>query len=235
MTRHRPEQVLGYSRSSWKIEDLRVILSHYGMMVPRNTSKFKLMQRLEIVANERGLTARDRRAIMDAHRSGSPLPAVRPVIDDVPDLPPDRAFASEQRLRSVEFEWRLQRRTRKYLLYHRKTSAEPPRRPYRDGVQRPRQLQADTTRPFTVNDAVHKPAQVFVQNATATATAAESGQEFEPLEHPTSARATSQQPRGPATATNSGPECTVCLQNLPQTNFPRRKITLLVIMTPTYA
>ena len=75
---NRNARCLGAGYSTWTIDDLRVILNHYGRPAGQNMSKNRLMRRVNDLALDYRLTHSDRVDILWAWRRGYPLPYRKP-------------------------------------------------------------------------------------------------------------------------------------------------------------
>ena len=76
----RSAAALGLGYKQWTRRDLIVILNHYGVnSAPRDTNHV-LIDLVNQLAAQRGLTRQDRLAIMSAHKAGLRLPPRKPLI-----------------------------------------------------------------------------------------------------------------------------------------------------------
>ena len=76
----RSATALGLGYRQWTRRDLIIILNHYGVhYAPRDTNHV-LMDLVNQLAAQRGLTRQDRLAIMRAHKAGLRLPPRKPLI-----------------------------------------------------------------------------------------------------------------------------------------------------------
>ena len=76
----RSATALGLGYRQWTRRDLMVILNHYGVhYAPRDTNHV-LMDLVNQLAAQRGLTRQDRLTIMRAHKAGLRLPPCKPLI-----------------------------------------------------------------------------------------------------------------------------------------------------------
>ncbi|CAD6585487.1 MAG: hypothetical protein ASARMPRED_002179 [Alectoria sarmentosa] len=73
---------LGLGFSQWTRNDLSVILNQYGVRPAIGDSNNTLIDKLNQLALERGLTRVDRLAILKAHKAGLRLPPRRPLVRD---------------------------------------------------------------------------------------------------------------------------------------------------------
>lgn len=71
---------LGLRFNQWTRNDLGIILNHYSVRQAVEDSINALMNELNQLALERGLTRMDRLAIMRAHRAGLALPPRKPLV-----------------------------------------------------------------------------------------------------------------------------------------------------------
>ena len=71
---------LGLRFNQWTRNDLGTILNHYSVRQAIGDSNNTLMNRLNQLALERGLTRMDRLAFMRAHKAGLPLPPRKPLV-----------------------------------------------------------------------------------------------------------------------------------------------------------
>ena len=76
----RSANALGLGFSRWTRNDLSVILNHYGVRLAAEDSKNTLIEKLNQLALERGLTRVDRLAIFRAHTAGLRLPTRKPFV-----------------------------------------------------------------------------------------------------------------------------------------------------------
>lgn len=96
---------LGLGFKQWTRNDLIVILNHYGVRPAGGDSKNALMDNLNQLALERGLTRVDRLAIVKAHKAGLRLPPRKPLVR-APNVPPTIFQTSATRpaiARAVEY------------------------------------------------------------------------------------------------------------------------------------
>ena len=73
---------LGLGFSQWTRNDLSVILNHYSVRPGIGDSNNTLIDKLNQLALERGLTRVDRLAILKAHKAGLRLPPRKPLVRD---------------------------------------------------------------------------------------------------------------------------------------------------------
>ena len=86
MARHsvdRSTNALGLGFNQWTLNDLSVILNHYGVGLAIEDSKKTVIDKLNQLALERGLTRVDRLAIVKAHKAGRSLPPRKPLVRDL--------------------------------------------------------------------------------------------------------------------------------------------------------
>ena len=86
MARHsvdRSANALGLGFNQWTLKDLSVILNHYGVGLAIEDSKNTVIDKLNQLALERGLTRVDRLAIVKAHKAGRSLPPRKPLVRDL--------------------------------------------------------------------------------------------------------------------------------------------------------
>lgn len=76
----RSATALGLRFNQWTRNDLGVILNHYSVRQASGDSNNALMNKLNQLARERGLTRADRLAILRAHKAGLPLPPRKPLV-----------------------------------------------------------------------------------------------------------------------------------------------------------
>lgn len=76
----RSAVALGLGFNQWTRNDLSLILNHYGVHSELGDSNNALIDKLNQLALERGLTRVDRLAIIKAHKAGLRLPSPKPLI-----------------------------------------------------------------------------------------------------------------------------------------------------------
>lgn len=76
----RSATALGLGFNQWTRNDLNVILNHYSVRLAVDDSNNTLMNKLNQLALERGLTRVDRLAIIKAHKAGLRLPPRKPLV-----------------------------------------------------------------------------------------------------------------------------------------------------------
>ena len=76
----RSATALGLGFNQWTRNDLGIILDHYSVPAAVGESKNDLMDKLNQLALERGLTRIDRLAIIRAHKAGHRVPPRKPLI-----------------------------------------------------------------------------------------------------------------------------------------------------------
>ena len=75
----RPSQLLGYGFASWKREEFRTVIDHYGGKYRHRTSKPELWDELKRLADELGLSKPDRISILRGSHIPEGLTSVFPV------------------------------------------------------------------------------------------------------------------------------------------------------------
>lgn len=76
----RSANALGLGFKGWTRNDLSLILSHYRVRLAGEDSKNTLIDKLNQLALERGLTSADRLAIVRAYKAGRSLPPRKPLL-----------------------------------------------------------------------------------------------------------------------------------------------------------
>ena len=76
----RSASALGLGFKQWTRNDLSLILSHYTVRLAGEDSKNTLIDKLNQLALERGLTSADRWAIVRAYKAGRSLPPPNPLL-----------------------------------------------------------------------------------------------------------------------------------------------------------
>lgn len=76
----RSASALGLVFKQWTRNDLSLILSHYRVRLAAEDTKYTLIDKLNQLALERGLTSADRLAIIRAYKAGRSLPPRKPLL-----------------------------------------------------------------------------------------------------------------------------------------------------------
>ena len=85
---------LGLGFNQWTRSDLSLILNHYRVRLATEDSKHTLIDKLNRLASERGLTREDRLAIVNAHKAGRSLPPRKSLVQASTALPTVRRISS---------------------------------------------------------------------------------------------------------------------------------------------
>ena len=85
---------LGLGFNQWTRSDLSLILNHYRVRLATEDSKHTLMDKLNRLASERGLTREDRLAIVNAHKAGRSLPPRKSLVRASIAIPTVRRISS---------------------------------------------------------------------------------------------------------------------------------------------
>ena len=90
----RSANALGLGFNQWTRSDLRLILCHYRVPLATEDSKNILIDKMNRLALERGLTREDRLAIVNAHKAGHSLPPRKSRVRASTALPTIRRISS---------------------------------------------------------------------------------------------------------------------------------------------
>ena len=90
----RSASALGLGFNQWTRSDLSLILNYYRVRLDTEDSKNTLIDKLNRLALERGLTREDRLAIVNAHKAGRSLPPRKSRVRASTALPTVRRISS---------------------------------------------------------------------------------------------------------------------------------------------
>lgn len=216
-----PGRLLGLSYETWTSADLRVVLNHYGVATPANVDKMPLMQELDTLTTQRGLTVADRRAILRSHRARAPLPVSGQIIPSAPDNTSQPVAPRQYNHRYTRTRWQqrqdyhVHRRRDRTGRFVRKL---PRRQEDRTSAEAATNFSPNVRNPRRTWQTIHNRPVHTDSNQT---------ENVQPSQrNDISVIATSPEPLQDTTDTSGNRiSCLVCFETLGQEDFPRRQIT----------